>query len=110
MAKRAEPRIIDFSECGDWGHRVFVNALLRPRRVKGPTRFVEGEDGKLTVHTGPVPEWRINRARRILWECQQQPDWACRRSMFFRHSSLADVPYPVLKQLVRESEARRARK
>ncbi|SHW64532.1 AAA family ATPase [Mycobacteroides abscessus] len=27
MARRAEPRVIDFGKCGDWGHRVFVNSL-----------------------------------------------------------------------------------
>ncbi len=29
MASRAEPREIDFGQCGDWEHRVFVNALPR---------------------------------------------------------------------------------
>jgi hypothetical protein len=29
MTRRAEPRVIDFGQCGDWGHRVFVNALPR---------------------------------------------------------------------------------
>lgn len=29
MTRRVEPRVIDFSQCGDWGHQVFVNTLPR---------------------------------------------------------------------------------
>lgn len=30
MSRRAEPLVIDFGQCGDWGHRVFVDSLPRP--------------------------------------------------------------------------------
>jgi hypothetical protein len=103
MTRRAEPRVIDFGQCGDWGHRVFVNTL-DPTEVTGPTTFTFDIDGNLRYHTKPVPEHRMRRARRILWECLQDPDWPYRPSMFFRHPALKAVPYPVLKRLVQESE------
>ncbi len=109
MARKVEPRVIDFGQCGDWGHRVFVNALPRPTEVTGPTTFTIDTDGKLKAHTRPVPEYRMKRARRILWECRQRPDWPYRQASFFRHPSLKDVPYPVLKKLVKESEGADAR-
>lgn len=31
MARPAKPRVIDFGQCGDWGHRVFVNSLPGPK-------------------------------------------------------------------------------
>jgi hypothetical protein len=51
-----------------------------------------------------VPEFRMERARRILWECQQRSDWPYRRDSFFRHPSLRNVPCTVLRRLVQESE------
>lgn len=66
-------------------------------------------DGRSQAHTTtPVPKFRMKRARRILWECQQHPDWPQNRSMFFRHPSLRNVPSQVLKRLVQESEGRNA--
>lgn len=106
MARRAEPRVIDFGQCGDWGHRVFINALPHPTELKGPTTFTIDTDGKLRHHTKPVPAFRMRRARRILWECQQHPDWPYRPSMFFRHPSLKNVPYVVLKRLYQEGASR----
>lgn len=101
MTRKVEPRVIDFSNCG---FRVMLNTLPRPADVRGPTRFVERSDGSLEYHTGRVPEWRIKRARRILWECKQQSEWAQTQAAFFKHPALKNVPYPVLKQLVKESE------
>ena len=46
----------------------------------------------------------MKRARRILWECKQQPEWARTQAAFFKHPSLRNVAYQVLKQLVKESE------
>lgn len=77
---------------------------LSPEKCKGPTTFTYDTDGKLHAHTRPVPEFRMKRARRILWECRQQPDWARTHAAFYRHPSLKNVPYRVLKQLVEESE------
>ncbi|WP_176213523.1 hypothetical protein [Mycobacterium avium] len=53
-----------------------------------------------------MPEFRMKRARRILWECKQQPEWARTQAAFYKHPSLKNVPYQVLKQLVKESEER----
>ncbi len=77
---------------------------LLPEKSKGPTTFSVDKDGKLHAHTRPVPEHRMKRARRILWECKQQPEWQRTQAAFYRHPSLKNVPYQVLKQLVRESE------
>lgn len=77
---------------------------LSPEKCKGPTTFTYDKDGKLHAHTRPVPAHRLRRARRILWECKQQPEWARTKAAFFRHPSLKNVPYQVLKQLVKESE------
>jgi len=77
---------------------------LSPEKCKGPTTFTVDKDGKINAHTRPVPEWRMKRARRILWECQQQPEWVRTHKAFFRHPSLKNVPYAVLKQLLKESE------
>lgn len=104
MVRRAEPRVIDFGRCGHWDHRVFANALPRPTDVNGPTTFTIGKDGQLKAHTKPVPDYRMRRARRILWECQQRPERRYKPSMFFRHPSLKNTPYLVLKRLVEESE------
>ena len=104
---RVEPRIVDFSHCGAVDYQAELAAINQGRRLcnaKLPTVFSQGEDGKLKYHTRPVPAWRMRRARRILWECWQRPDWRYRPSTFFRHPALATVPYPVLKQLVKESE------
>lgn len=79
---------------------------LSPERCKGPTAFTYDTDGKLVAHTRPVPEFRMKRARRILWECKQQPEWARTQAAFYKHPSLKNVPYQVLKQLVKESEER----
>lgn len=105
MTRKVDPIVIDFSQCG---HVAKFNTLPHPTSVKGPTTFTV-EDGKLKYHTRAVPEWRMKRARRVLWECQQHPDWPHRPSMLFRHPLLKNVPYPVLKQLVKECEVRHGR-
>ncbi|MGV0696696.1 hypothetical protein [Mycobacterium paraintracellulare] len=81
-----------------------ADGIQHPLDVKGPTTFSLGTDGKLRYHTRPVPEWRMKRARRILWECRQNPKWARTHAAYYKHPSLKNVPYPVLKQLVKESE------
>ncbi len=123
MTRRVEPRVIDFREVFTPREEVEINkkyqALLvalrngkpgipHPLDCKGSITYTVETDGRLKAHTRPVPEWRMKRARRILWECQQHPDWPYRPSMFFRHPSLRNVPYSVLKRLVQESEKRNA--
>lgn len=80
MARRAEPRVIDFSLAltPEEHYQAQLKAMRgggediqHPLDVKGPTTFSLDKDGKLQYHTGPVPEWRMKRARRILWECKQ---------------------------------------
>lgn len=87
------------------GPRLMFNSL-KPERVKGPTRFHYDSAGKLHATHNPVPEHRMKRARRILWECKQQPEWQRTQAAYYRHPSLRNVPYRVLKQLVIESESR----
>lgn len=79
---------------------------LSPEKCKGPTTFTYDRDGKLHAHMRPVSEFRLRRARRILWECKQQPEWQRTQAAYYRHPSLKNVPYQVLKQLVKESEER----
>jgi hypothetical protein len=125
MTRRARPRVIDFSRTANseeeqQAHDEYQEILTAirggrpgiqtPCEVPGPTTFTLDTDGKLRYHTKPVPAFRMRRARRILWECQQHPDWPYRPSMFFRHPALRNVPYPVLKRLVQESEGTDARK
>jgi hypothetical protein len=50
MASRPEPRVIDFGQCGDWGHRVFVNTL--PRKAT----YTERPLADLTAVNRPVLE------------------------------------------------------
>lgn len=121
MARSARPRVIDFTHVcmpeeerqADAEYQAQLKAIrggtpgvLHPLEMKGSTRYFIGKDGRLGYHTRPVPEWRMRRARRILWECRQRDDWAYRQHSFFRHPSLRNVPYPVLKQLIKESEER----
>lgn len=121
MTRRAEPRVIDFTfvrtpheEAADNDDYQEILTAIRggrpglvgPLDCKGPVTFTIDKDGRLKAHTKPVPEFRMRRARRILWECQQHPDWPYRRSMFFKHPSLRNVPSQVLKRLVKESEGR----
>lgn len=110
---RAKPIVLDFTnvQTPDEQYQDLVKTLRgghppipHPIDVKGPTTFSPDKDGKLRCHTRPVPEFRMNRARRILWECQQRPEWPNRRDSFFRHPSLRNVPCAVLRQLVKESE------
>lgn len=126
MARRAEPRVIDFTDCvmprvidftdcdrwhpKKWAQWWLDNHVhfLDPLKEKGPVTYTLDENGKLVTHIKPVPAFRMKRARRILWECQQHPDWPSQPSMFFRHPSLKNVPYVVLKRLYQESEARNA--
>lgn len=128
MARRAEPRVIDFTDCvmprvidfndcDRWHPKKWVQwwldnhvhfNTLHPLNAKGPVTYSLDENGKLVAHTKPVPEFRMKRARRILWECQQRPEWPYKPSIFFRHPSLRNVPYAVLKKLVKESEAQDA--
>lgn len=120
MTRKPEPRVIDFryvrtpdEEAHESSDYQAILTALRGGRPDlqlrtGPTTFTLDTDGKLHAHTRPVPEFRMRRARRILWECRQHPDWAHKPSMFFRHPSLKNVPYVVLKRLYQESEARDA--
>lgn len=77
---------------------------LSPDKCKGPTTFTYDTDGKLVAHTRPVPEHRMRRARRILWEAKQQPEWQRTQAAYYKHPSLKNVPYQVLKQIMKESE------
>lgn len=116
MARKAEPRVIDFArvKTPDEQYQEILVALRNgappipdPQDVKGPTVFTVDSDGKLIgAHARPVPAARMKRARRILWECQQRPDWAYRQDSFFRHPALMNVSVIVLRELVRESEER----
>lgn len=113
MARRAEPRVIDF-------RKVFTPRELEQQfqaYVKWREGLVvrvyfntldpfEGEGSQ--AHTRPVPAYRMKRARRILWKCMQQPEWERTHAAFYKHPSLRNVPYPVLRKLVKESEARDA--
>jgi hypothetical protein len=108
MARKAEPRVIDFTyvctpdeEVRDRDEYQAILAAIRGNRP-ALRPYVPG---RVQDHTRPVPEWRMKRARRILWECKQRPEWPYRQGSFFRHPSLKNVPYQVLKQLVKESEA-----
>lgn len=115
MARKVEPRVLDFTraQTPDEQYQELVTLLRNgappipgPLEVKGPTTFTVDEDGKLHSHTRPVPAWRMGQARRILWECRQRPEWAYRQDSFFRHPSLMNVSVKVLRQLVREGERR----
>lgn len=121
MARRAKPRVIDFREVFtpreeteiDERYQALLVALRNgkpnisdPLNCEGPITYTLDTDGKLRAHTKPVPEFRMKRARRILWECRQRSDWSRTRASFFRHPSLKNIPSPVLKKLVKESEAR----
>lgn len=123
MARRAEPRVIDFTYVRTPQEETKNNeefqailtairggrpGLTPPLECKGPVTFTIDTDGRLKAHTKPVPEFRMKRARRILWECRLRPEWPYKPSIFFRHPSLRNVPYPVLKKLVKESEAQDA--
>lgn len=113
MARKVEPRVLDFTnvQSPDEQYQELVKVLRRgrppmpdPLEVKGPTTFSVDKDGKLRHHTKPVPAFRMQRARRILWECRQRPEWEYRQDSFFRHPSLMNISAVVLKQLVKESE------
>ncbi len=121
MARTVEPRVIDFTyvrtpqeEAKDNEEYQAILTAIRggrpgltpPGECKGALTFTMQKDGRLKAHTRTVPAHRMRRARRILWECQQHPDWPHKPSMFYRHPSLKNVPYGVLKQLVKESEER----
>lgn len=117
MTRKVEPRVLDFTnvQTPDEQYQELVKALRGgrspipdPLDVKGPTTFSLDQDGKLRSHARPVPKFRMERARRILWECRQRPEWAYRQDSFFRHPSLMNISVVVLRRLARESEARRA--
>jgi hypothetical protein len=117
MASTAEPRVIDFTkvQTPDEQYQEILVALrngappiTHPLDVKGPTTFSIDKRGKWHANARPVTAARLKRARRILWQCEQRPEWAYRRDSFFRHPALMNVSVIVLRELVRESEARRA--
>ncbi|MGU3651205.1 hypothetical protein [Mycolicibacterium sp. A43C] len=109
MATKAEPRVIDFArvrtpdEDADDYDRMLV-AIRGGRDDLRP--YVPG---RVHDHTRPVPAHRMRRARRILWECKQKPEWQRTQAAYYRHPSLLNVPYPVLKKLAKESEAQDGR-
>lgn len=127
MARRARPRVIDFEKVftpreeaqieerfnetvamlRDCGVQVHFNSWPDPTEDNTlPTKFTRGADGKLHSHPKPVPAFRMKRARRILWECQQREDWKYTQASFFRHPSLRNISSIILTQLVKESEER----
>lgn len=126
MARRARSRVIDFSDCV-MPRVIDFRRVLTPReelqeQFEAYLKWREGavvrvyfnaldpyeEDKGGNAHTRPVPAYRMKRARRVLWQCQQHPDWPHKPSMFYRHPSLKNVPYRVLKNLMDESEGRNA--
>ena len=76
----------------------------RQRNAKARRHLPSAQTDTCDPTREPVPEFRMKRARRILWECKQQPEWARTQAAFFKHPSLRNVAYQVLKQLVKESE------
>lgn len=125
FSKCVMPRVIDFGKVYTHREEVAIeerfeetNAMLHERGVEVhfnswphptedntlPTKFTMGADGKLIATPKPVPEFRMKRARRILWECRQREDWKYTHASFYRHPSLRNISSIVLKQLVRESQ------
>lgn len=101
MARKAEVRVIDFTDCDRYHPTKWVQWWLDNHVHFDALDPFEGKDN---VHTRPVPAHRMRRARRVLWQCRQQPDWAHTHAAFYKHPSLKNVPYHVLRQLVKESE------
>lgn len=112
MTRKAEPRVIDFTAVRTPDEEVrnahaYQQMLVAVRGGRpGLPAYVPG---RVHDHIRRVPEHRMKRARRILWECKQRPEWQRTQAAYYRHPSLLKVPYQVLKQLAKESESRDAR-
>lgn len=112
MARRAEPRVIDFSlaltpdeqyQAQLAAIRGGVPGIQHPLDiVDGPVTFFERENGTLGYIERDVTKAEMARVTEILSECRAHKDWAHKPSLFFTHPEIRAMrlPYPTLKRLV----------